>query len=228
MNAGVADGRRYGELCPIALGLDVIGHRWALLIIRELFAGPKRFTDLEQGLPGIGSSVLAARLRQLEHQGLLTRHQLPRPAPAVVYRLTPRGAALEPVMVDLAGWGAIYLMGGDKDRARRGRWLLQAMSAAAGPPPDGIQTVNFVLDGEESHVRVIGGRLAARDGLGRDVTTEVRGSVHDLYQVAIAPVRSAAASGGFEIEGEREAADRMLDHLITGFQQAAESWRSKA
>ena len=77
-------------------------------------------------------------------------------------------------------------------------------------------------------MRVIGGRLVARDGLGREASTTVRGSVHDLYQVAIAPVRSAAASAGFEIEGEREPADRILDHLITAFQQAVESRRSKA
>lgn len=216
--------RKYGELCPIALALDVIGDRWALLLLRDLFAGPKRFTDLASGLRGVGSAVLTERLRDLERDGVVTRRQLGPPAPAVVYQLTPRGTALEPVLVGLARWGAAYLAGGD-DLASRGRWLLQAMSATADATPAGIETVNFVLDGEESHLRMTRGRLAARDGLSPDARTTVRGTVQDLYLRATAPGRLAASSASFEVEGDRAAAERLLDHLVHGIHQAAESGR---
>ena len=222
MTAAGRDRRRqYGQLCSIALALDVVGDRWALLLLRELFAGPKRFTDLAAGLPGVGTAVLSERLRQLVDHGLVERRRLGAPAPALVYRLTPRGAALDPVLVGLARWGAVYLAGRE-DLASRGRWLLQAMTATAAPPPDGIEDVNFVLDGEEGHVRVTRGRLAARDGLRTGARSTVRGAARDLYLLATASGPPAASTGPFEVEGDREAAGRLLDHLILGFHQAAE------
>lgn len=85
----------------------MVGDRGALLLLRELFAGPKRFTDLAVGLPGVGTAVLSERLRQLEHHGLLSRRCLGRPAPALLYQLTARGWALDPVPTGLAQWGAV-------------------------------------------------------------------------------------------------------------------------
>ncbi len=205
----------------MALALDVVGDRWALLLLRELFAGPKRFTDLAAGLPGVGTAVLSERLRQLVHHGLVQRRRLGPPAPALVYQLTPRGAALDAVLVGLARWGAVYLAGG-QDLASRGRWLLQAMAATAAAPPADLEAVNFVLDGEESHVRVTRGRLAARDGLHASARSTVRGTVRDLYLLATAPRLRAASSGPFEVEGDRESARRLLDHLILSVHQAAE------
>lgn len=202
----------------------MVGDRWALLLVRELFAGPKRFTDLAAGLPGVGTAVLSERLRQLEHHSLVTRRRLGPPAPAVVYQLTPRGAALEPVLVGLARWGAVYLAGGE-DLASRGRWLLQAMAATTAAPPANIETVNFVLDGEESHIRVSRGRLAARDGLNADAGITVRGTVHDLYLLATAPGPPTSSARSFEVDGDRESAERLLDHLIAGIHQAAENGR---
>ncbi len=213
--------RKYGQLCSIALALDVVGDRWALLLLRELFAGPKRFTDLAAGLPGLGTAVLSERLRQLVDHGLVERRRLGPPAPALVYRLTPRGAALDPVLVGLARWGSVYLAGGE-DLASRGRWLLQAMTATAAAPPAGLEAVNFVLDGEESHVRLSRGRLAARDGLHAGARSTVRGTVRDLSLLATAPRLPADSSHPFEVEGDRESAGRLLDHLIVGIHQAAE------
>jgi DNA-binding HxlR family transcriptional regulator len=219
--------RKYGQLCPVALALDVVGGRWALLLLRELFGGPKRFTDLAAGLPGVGTAVLSERLRQLEYHGLVNRRRLGPPAPALVYRLTPRGAALEPVLVGLARWGAAYLAGGE-DLASRGRWLLQAMAATAATPPAGIEAVNFVLDGEDSHVRVTRGRLAARDGLSADARITVRGTVRDLYLLATAPDQVAVPSQPFAVEGDRASAGRLLDHLVLGIQRAAENGMPQA
>ena len=86
--------RRYHQYCPVARVLDVIGERWTLLIVRELLLGPRRFTDLADGLPGIGSSVLTTRLKQLEQTGLVAKRTLPPPAASVVYELTDEGRGL--------------------------------------------------------------------------------------------------------------------------------------
>ena len=100
--------RTYGDACGIARALDVLGERWALMIVRELLLGPKRFTDLRAGLPHLSADVLAQRLRDLEAAGVLTRRTLPPPAPAKVYDLTPSGRALEPALVELGRWGGTY------------------------------------------------------------------------------------------------------------------------
>jgi DNA-binding HxlR family transcriptional regulator len=97
--------RTYGDLCGIARALDVVGERWALLVLRELILGPKRFTDLRAGLPHVGPDVLAQRLRELEAAGLLRRRTLAPPAGSRVYELTDRGRALEPVLIELGRWG---------------------------------------------------------------------------------------------------------------------------
>jgi DNA-binding HxlR family transcriptional regulator len=97
--------RTYGDRCGIARALDLVGERWALLVVRELMLGPKRFTDLRAGLPGVSPDVLAQRLRELEHAGVLRREVLPPPAASRVYALTDRGRELEPVLLELGRWG---------------------------------------------------------------------------------------------------------------------------
>src|SRR5436853_1118894 len=98
--------RTYGDRCGIARALDLVGERWALLIVRELLLGPKRFTDLRAGLEHVGPDVLSQRLRELEAAGLVRRATLPPPAASKVYELTPRGAELEPVVLALGRWGS--------------------------------------------------------------------------------------------------------------------------
>jgi DNA-binding HxlR family transcriptional regulator len=97
--------RSYGDGCAAAHALDLIGERWALLIVRELLLGPKRFTDLRGGLAGISANVLSQRLTDLESAGVVTRGRLPPPASAAVYELTPWGRELEPVLLLLVRWG---------------------------------------------------------------------------------------------------------------------------
>ena len=80
--------RRYGQFCPLAKALDVLGERWTLLIVRELLAGPKRYTDLRAGLPGLATDLLATRLRELQEAGVVDRHEVPPPTRATVYELT--------------------------------------------------------------------------------------------------------------------------------------------
>ncbi len=98
--------RTYADSCGIARALDHAGERWALLVVRELILGPKRFTDLRSGLPGVAPDVLAQRLRDLEASGVIRRHKLPPPAAARVYELTEWGVELEPVLIALGRWGS--------------------------------------------------------------------------------------------------------------------------
>src|SRR5437763_13541599 len=98
--------RSYDQFCGVARALDLVGERWALLLVRDLLLGPKRFTDLRRGLPGIGTNVLAARLKELERAGVIARRTLPPPAASVVYELTEYGRALEGPLLALGRWGA--------------------------------------------------------------------------------------------------------------------------
>jgi DNA-binding HxlR family transcriptional regulator len=98
--------RGYGQYCGLARALELVGERWALLIIRDLLVGPRRFTDLRRGLPRIPTNVLADRLKELERDGIVRRRILPRPASATVYELTPYGAQVEDAVMRLGMWGA--------------------------------------------------------------------------------------------------------------------------
>jgi DNA-binding HxlR family transcriptional regulator/putative sterol carrier protein len=102
----MANKRTYEDGCATAHALDLVGERWAILVVRELILGPKRFTDLRAGLPGISPNVLTQRLEELEEAGILLRRRLPPPASAWVYELTPWGQELERVILSLGRWGA--------------------------------------------------------------------------------------------------------------------------
>lgn len=115
--------RKYGQFCPLARALDHVGDRWTLLVVRDLASGPKRYSDLLAGLPGIGTTLLAERLRRLEDDGIIKRRELPPPTPATVYELTSIGGELLEAMLPLAAWGLRYLdrIGDDEVRPE---WVL--------------------------------------------------------------------------------------------------------
>ncbi|WP_078591972.1 winged helix-turn-helix transcriptional regulator [Streptomyces megasporus] len=115
--------RRYDQFCPIARALDVVGERWTLLIVRELLAGPRRYTDLHADLPGVSTDVLATRLKEMEREELVARRRLPPPAAAFVYELTERGRGLLPVLAALADWGAPALAERRPTDAVRAHWF---------------------------------------------------------------------------------------------------------
>src|ERR671933_1041184 len=119
--------RSYDQFCGIARALDLVGERWALLIVRDLILGPKRFTDLRRGLPGIGTNVLAARLKELERGGVIRRRTLPPPAASVVYELTEYGRALEGPLLALGRWGATSMGRREAAQALRSEWLPPAL-----------------------------------------------------------------------------------------------------
>ena len=101
--------RTYDQYCPVARALELVGERWTLLVARELLLGPRRFTDLMAGLPGVSANVLAGRLKDLEHDGMVARRTLPPPAASAVYELTDHAAGLVSVLAAMAEWGMSML-----------------------------------------------------------------------------------------------------------------------
>jgi DNA-binding HxlR family transcriptional regulator len=149
--------KRYEQYCPMAHALDLVGERWALLVVRELMRGPQRYTDLAERLPGIGTNILASRLRDLEAGGVVTKRTLPPPAASRVYELTEYGRGLRPAIRELALWGARSLgPPTDEDELFEG-WLANAVDIVLGPlaPPGRFEfrvgdEVASLVDGEAS------------------------------------------------------------------------------
>src|ERR1035438_10210648 len=139
--------RSYDQYCPLARGMDVVGERWTVLIVRELLAGPRRYTDLHADLPGVSTDVLASRLKEMENDGLVSHRRLAPPAAAAVYELTPRGWDLLPALMVLADWGAADLAERHPTDARRAHWfaipLLRRLAELAAP---GTGVVDVRLD----------------------------------------------------------------------------------
>jgi DNA-binding HxlR family transcriptional regulator len=147
--------RRYDQYCPVAHALELVGERWSLLVVRELLHGPLRYTDLAERLPGIGTNVLASRLRDLETGGIVARRMLPPPAASRVYELTEYGRGLRPVMRELARWGARSLGPPTADDELFPGWLENALETLLAPtaPPGRFEfrvgdEVASVVDGE--------------------------------------------------------------------------------
>lgn len=160
--ANTKRGRRtYGQACPIAHALDMIGERWALLVVRELRLGPRRYADLQAALPGVGPSVLAQRLRDLERVGVLHRRALPAPAAGQVYELTEWGAELEPVFAALRTWGLrspVVPLEGDVSADTVFLGLKAFFDNAE--RPSWSATYAFRLERESYNVRIDAGRLS--------------------------------------------------------------------
>lgn len=144
--------RSYDQFCATARALDSVGDRWTLLIVRELLAGPRRYTDLHADLPGVSTDVLASRLKDMEQSGLALRRKLPPPAAASVYELTDRGRELLPVLTALAQWGAPALDERRPTDAVRAHWFaLPLRRSLAATAHSGLVEVH--LDEGEFHVR---------------------------------------------------------------------------
>lgn len=139
--------RDYKQFCPTARALNVVGERWTLLIVRDLLIGPRRYTDLRRGLPGMASNLLAVRLAEMEEAGIVVKTRVEEPSPRDVYVLTERGRALEPVLLDLARFG-FPLLGAPTDEqpmvAERVPLALRAMMHEPELPDEGL-TIRFDL-----------------------------------------------------------------------------------
>lgn len=147
--------KRYDQYCPVAHALGLVGERWALLVVLELMSGPKRYTDLADNLPGIGTNILADRLRDLEAGGIVTRRKLPPPAASRVYELTEYGRGLRPAIRELGLWGARSLGPPTDDDDLFPGWLENALDTVLAPnaPPGRFEfhvgeEVASLVDGE--------------------------------------------------------------------------------
>ena len=189
----------------MARALDLIGERWALLVVRELALGPKRFTDLRAGLPGIATNVLSTRLRQLERGGIVVRRLLPPPAPAQVYELSDHGRELVPIMLALGRWGASTMGAREPGHVIRGEWLALALKAffdaesAAGLSA----TIGLNLDGPLFTLRIVDGGLEVVPGMSGPVDLSIAADPELLIEfLAGAPV-------SLEAEGDAGLLERL-------------------
>jgi DNA-binding HxlR family transcriptional regulator len=158
--------RSYGQFCAAAKALDVVGERWTLLVVRELLLGPRRFTDLLAALPGLGTSLLTSRLRQLEAAGVIRREQLPPPAGSWVYQITDTGLGVGLVVKALADWGARLLDTPGPEEAVRAEWL--ALHLAVSAPAEAVAGAREIyqvhIDDDVLHIVLTGSGAQARSG----------------------------------------------------------------
>jgi len=158
--------RRFEQYCPVAHALSLVGERWAMLVVRELIKGPRRYTDLAAGLPGIGTNILATRLRELEDAGVVHKRKLPPPAASTVYELTEYGAELEEAIHALARWGARSLQPPGAHDDLDPEWGVSAFRALLYPDrAAGLTTTAVVrVDGSAFTIRLLDGRIDTASG----------------------------------------------------------------
>ena len=198
--------RTYGDRCGIARALDLVGERWALLIVRELLLGPKRFTDLRAGLPNIGPDVLAQRLRELEGSGVVRRGKLPPPAASQVYELTDWGRELEPVVLGLGRWGSQAPVPSTDAPLGPDAAMIALKTMFA--PSDGLRGRYEVRFGDNVYdVRVAGQRLDIVRG-----SAERPDATIDTDPATLATVLwHGRPEADLRVDGDRAAVTRFLD-----------------
>jgi DNA-binding HxlR family transcriptional regulator len=206
--------RTYGESCGIARALDVVGERWALLVVRELLLGPKRFTDLRAGLRNLGPDVLTQRLRDLETRGVVARRRLDPPAGSMVYELTDWGRGLEPVVLELGRWGtSAPFPPGDPGMSADSAVL--ALKTVFEPAAAGDLDASYELrfDGQRFRAEVAGGRLALARGAAESPDATIAADIGTLMSVLWRgmDLDEALAAGAMQVEGDRRAAERFLN-----------------
>src|SRR4051794_36212867 len=206
----LVDVRSYNQWCSLAKALDVVGERWSLLVIRELLDGPKRYTDLRDGIPGISTDVLAARLKDLEDDGVVERATLPPPAASKVYQLTELGFGLAPATAALSRWGAQLLGPKKDDEEFRPHWLVLGLRGVlrADRAADVSIDVEFdLLAGSRVRVRVDDGRLTYVDDPTTPADVTVHADLATLSDIAAGKllVDDARAAGFYAVEGDADA-----------------------
>jgi DNA-binding HxlR family transcriptional regulator len=197
----MAKKRTYEQYCPMAHALDLVGERWNLLVVRELMHGPKRYTDLAEHLPGIGTNILASRLRDLEASGIVTKRVLPPPAASRVYELTDYGRDLRAVLRELALWGARSLGPPTHEDELFPGWLANALDVVLAPfaPPGRFEfrigeEIASIVDGE------------AKEGPADEPDVVVTGDPEGVYYMFVESRHDLVS-----VEGDTE----LLEQLIT-------------
>jgi DNA-binding HxlR family transcriptional regulator/putative sterol carrier protein len=204
---------RYQQYCALARTLDVVGDRWTMLIVRELVPGPRRFTDLIDGLSGISRKLLTERLRALERDGIIARRELPPPAARQVYELTDDGRDLATAMAPLMAWGVRRLGERKPGESFRPRWSAVGMAGLADrEAAKGVsETYQFLIDDSAFHFTVDDGSVELHDGRARDPAVVVTTDEETWTGIGSGKIRfsSALAAGVVTITGDPHAANRM-------------------
>ena len=205
----MATARTYGEHCAVARALDVVGERWALLVVRELLLGPKRFTDVRSGLPGAKPSVVSHRLKELEEAGVVRRRRLAPPAGAWVYELTDDGRDLEPIVMALGDWGARRptrpgaVHGADS--------VVLALRSRFDPGATGLDgSYELRLGDDRYRVEVSGDGISARRGEPETADVTIETDAETLGAVLLGERRLEDALNDIGIDGDRALAKRFL------------------
>ncbi len=207
----------FEQYCPVAHALGLVGDRWALLILRDLLHGQKRYTDLLEGLPGIGTNILAGRLHDLEEAGIVAKRKLPPPAASTVYELTDYGRELEEVFYALARWGARSLGPPGPDDELYPEWGVNAFAALFMHEAARGLTETYVLkiDGDVFSVQLEDGRMHASVGAVEDADVTIEIDMPMLFRLAggeLSP-REALKTGLASIEGDKAAFERCFQVL---------------
>lgn len=211
----MAGRRSYGDPCGTARALDVIGERWALLVVRELLFGPKRFTELSRGLPAMSQNVLAARLRELETDGVLRNYRLGPPASTRVYELTPRGYELEDVLVALGRWGCavpLDAVGAGAELSVDGFALALKTRFDAKQAASLTVRVELCLDGDRFRAEIVDGAFTIARGAPRHPDVVLDSDVTTLRAVMFdgVPLTEAVRSHAVRLLGETRLATRFI------------------
>jgi DNA-binding HxlR family transcriptional regulator len=213
--------RDYGQFCGVARALELIGERWALLILRDLILSPKRYTDLRRGLPRIPTNVLATRLKELEAAGVIQRRILPRPEGSVVYELTEYGRELEGIVLQLGRWGAKSLGEPKLGDILNQDSLILALQATFRPESARGLRVSYQLHLGKLvvHAHVDDGELDAAPGAldSADLVIETEAAIKALMAGEISP-REAVENGSVRIEGDVALLERFVEvfHIPPG------------
>ncbi len=212
--------KRYEQTCAIARALDIVGERWSLLLVRELTLGPRRYRDLATGLPGIPSNVLAARLKDLQAAGVITRRTLPAPTDVTVYELTDAGRALQPALNELLDWGRRYGPEPSRDDAGQPAW---GLLGAAGRPtalPAG-QTCELRVGPEVFYLSSDAGALTVRRGPAPDGDSVVTMAAGTLFSLLTGQTTVTDAVRQSAVDGDTGIARRALEPLAAAFSKPA-------
>jgi DNA-binding HxlR family transcriptional regulator len=205
--------RSYDEYCAIAKSLDVVGDRWTLLIVRELaLRGACRYTDLRNGLPGIASNLLAERLRELEQAGVVAREDAPPPIATTLFRLTPRGEQLRPVLDDLFRWGFPLMTEQKPEDAVRSHWLAGALEAMLTDGRPDAPPVTVELDIGDQPIVIETREGTIHTGLGRADSADARltGPPRPIMGLLLGLLGPAdAKANGVDYQGDPTILDRL-------------------
>ena len=210
--------RSYQQYCGLAAGLDVVGERWTLLIIRELLMGPARYSDILANLPGIGTNLLAERLKFLVNRGIVQQVDVRGTGAQLAYALTPVGEELRPLILQLARWGMEFMGDLRAEDTVRPHWGFLAVEAMLDQDrvPQGLEErYEFQVDDQIFHIEVAGGRARAVKGTAVEPVMRAKTDAATFVQIGanrLTPLMAMVA-GRLVLEGDMDAVVRCCDLL---------------